>query len=133
MTGKPVVIHSVRATEDVINLIKNYSGLKGMIHSYSGSYEQALQLIDLGFHISFGGALTYDNARKLRATASDIPLGSILLETDAPDQPDAEHFNQRNEPAYLVNVLQCLSELRDEPIEEIAAQTTANAKALFQI
>lgn len=133
MTGKPVVIHSVRATEDVIKSIKNYSDLRGMIHSYSGSYEQALQLIDLGFHISFGGALSYDNARKLRATASDIPLGSILLETDAPDQPDADHFNQRNEPAYLVNVLQCLSELRDEPIEEIAAQTTKNAQELFGI
>ena len=131
--NKPVVIHSVRATEDVINSIKNYPGLRGMIHSYSGSYEQAKQLIGLGFYISFGGAITYDNARKLRATASDIPLGSILLETDAPDQPDADHFNQRNEPAYLVNVLKCLSELRDEPIEEIAEQTTRNAQELFGI
>lgn len=131
--NKPVIIHSVRATEDVINSIKHYPGMRGMIHSYSGSYEQAIQLIDLGFYISFGGAISYDNARKLRATASDIPLGSILLETDAPDQPDADHFNQRNEPAYLVNVLKCLSELRDETIEEIATQTTANAKALFGI
>jgi TatD DNase family protein len=130
---KPVVIHSVRATEDVIGSIKHHPGLRGMIHSYSGSYEQALQLIDLGFYISFGGAITYDNARKLRATASSIPLDSILLETDAPDQPDANHFSQRNEPAYMVNVLKCLSELRDEPIEEIARQTTSNAKDLFQI
>lgn len=130
---KPVVIHSVGATEDVIRSIKHYPDLSGMIHSYSGSYEQAKQLIDLGFYISFGGAITYDNARKLRATASDIPLGSILLETDAPDQPDADHFNQRNEPAYLVNVLKCLTELRDEPIEEIAAQTTKNAQDLFGI
>lgn len=130
---KPVVIHSVGATEDVINSIRHYPGMRGMIHSYSGSYEQAKKLIDLGFYISFGGAITYDNARKLRATASDIPLGSILLETDAPDQPDADHFNQRNEPAYLVNVLKCLSELREEPIEEIAAQTTRNAQELFGI
>jgi TatD DNase family protein len=130
---KPVVIHSVGATEDVINSIRHYPGMRGMIHSYSGSYEQAKKLIDLGFYISFGGAITYDNARKLRATASDIPLGSILLETDAPDQPDADHFNQRNEPAYLTNVLKCLSELRDEPIEEIAAQTTRNAQELFGI
>ena len=130
---KPVVIHSVGATEDVINSVKQHPGLKGMIHSYSGSYEQAKQLIDLGFYISFCGAITYDNARKLRATASDIPLASILLETDAPDQPDADHFSQRNEPAYLVNVLKCLSELREEPIEEIAAQTTKNAQELFGI
>ena len=131
--AKPVVIHSVRATEDVIRSIKKHVGLRGMIHSYSGSHAQAMQLIDLGFYISFGGAITYDNARKLRDTASRIPLDSILLETDAPDQPDAEHFNQRNEPAYLVNVLQCLSELRDEPINEIAAQTTNNAQELFGI
>ncbi len=132
-TGKPAVIHSVHATEDVIKLLRNYPGIRGMVHSYSGSYEQALQLINLGFYISFGGSITYDNARKLRATASDIPLGSILIETDAPDQPDADHFNQRNEPAYLVNVLECLSELRDEPIEEIAKQTTRNAQDLFGI
>ena len=131
--AKPVVIHSVRATEDAIGLIKSHPGLRGMIHSYSGSYEQARQLIDLGFYISFGGAITYDSARKLRAIASSIPLDSILLETDAPDQPDADHFNQRNEPAYLVNVLQCLSELRDEPIDDIAAQTTQNTQQLFGI
>jgi len=92
-----------------------------------------MQLIDLGFYISFGGAITYDSARKLRAIANSIPLDSILLETDAPDQPDADHFNQRNEPAYLINVLKCLSELRDEPIEAIAAQTTKNTQDLFGI
>jgi len=130
---KPVVIHSVRATEDIINSIKNYSGLCGMIHSYSGSYEQALQIIDMGIYISLGGAITYDNAKRLRDIAGKIPLESILLETDAPDQPDASHFNQRNEPAYLVNVLKCLGELRNESLEEIAAQTTLNARELFGI
>ena len=130
---KPVVIHSVRATEEVISSIKNYPGLRGMVHSYSGSHEQAMQLIGLGFCISFGGAITYDNAKKLRATAASLPLDSILLETDAPDQPDKAHHGQRNEPAYLVNVLECLAELRDEPIGEIAERTTANARALFGI
>jgi TatD DNase family protein len=133
MAARPVVIHSVRATEDVIKAIKNHPGLQGMIHSYSGSYEQAMQLIELGFLISLGGAITYPNAKKLRATAARIPLASVLLETDAPDQPDARHHNQRNEPAYLVNVLQCLGELRDESVEEIAKQTTRNAKQLFKI
>ncbi len=132
-TAKPVVIHSVHATEDVINSIKNHPGLRGMVHSYSGSYEQAMQLVRLGFYLCFGGAVTYDNAKKLRATAGRLPLDSILLETDAPDQPDADHFNQRNEPAYLINVLKCLAELRDESVEEIAARTTANAKTLFHI
>jgi TatD DNase family protein len=133
MVDKPVVIHSVRATADVIMAIKNHSGLRGMIHSYSGSYEQAMQLIELGFYLSLGGAITYENAKKLRSTARKIPLASVLLETDAPDQPDAKHHNQRNEPAYLVNVLNCLSELRDEPVEDIARQTTSNAKQLFKL
>jgi TatD DNase family protein len=132
-SARPVVIHSVRATEDVIRTIKKYPGLTGMIHSYSGSYEQAMQLIGLGFYISLGGAVTYAHAKKLRATASRIPLASMLLETDAPDQPDAEHHRQRNEPAYLVNVLQCLTELRDESAEDIARQTTRNAQRLFNI
>jgi TatD DNase family protein len=129
----PVVIHSVKATEDVIQTVRKFNSIRGMVHSYSGSYEQALQLIDLGFYISISGQITYDKARKLRATASDIPLESMLLETDAPDQPDAEHVKQRNEPAYIVNVLDTLVDLRDETKEEIAKQTTANAKALFKI
>ena len=131
--NRPVVIHSVRATEDAIRAIKQYPDLRGMIHSYSGSYEQAMQLIDMGFFISLGGAITYDNARRLRTTAAKIPLDFILLETDAPDQPDAAHARQRNEPAYLLNVLECLTELRDDSAEEIAEQTTANARALFDI
>ena len=130
---KPVVIHSVRATEDVINTIRDFPDLRGMIHSYSGSYEQAKQLLDIGFYISLGGAITYTRASKLRTMARKIPLDSILLETDAPDQPDAAHHGERNEPAYLVNVLRCLGELRDEPVEKIAAQTTANARTLFRI
>jgi TatD DNase family protein len=127
------VIHSVRATADVIVSIRNHPGLSGMIHSYSGSYEQAMQLVGMGFFISLGGAITYDHARKIRAAASNVPLDAILLETDAPDQADSAHAGQRNEPAYLVNVLKCLSELREESAEKIAEQTTANAYRLFGI
>ena len=129
----PVVIHSVRATEEVIHQLRNRPALTGMVHSYSGSYEQALQLIDMGFYISFGGAITYERASKLRNTASKIPLSSLLIETDAPDQPDANHQHQRNEPAYLIEVLNALSELRNESLEEIAQQTCRNAKLLFNV
>ena len=130
---KPAVIHAVHATEDVIRALKQRPGMRGMVHSYSGSYEQARQLVDLGFYISFGGAITYDRARKLRGVAAKLPLDCILLETDAPDQPDAEHYNQRNEPAYLIKVLECLAELRDESTERIAEQTTSNARSLLRI
>jgi len=129
----PVVIHSVRATETVIQVLKRYKTLKGMIHSYSGSVEQAEQLIDLNFYISLGGSVTYDNANKVKRVAKEIPLTSLLLETDAPDQPDKKNKGKRNEPAYLVNTFEDISALREEPAETIAMQTTLNAKTLFDI
>ena len=129
----PVVIHSVRATETVIQLIKKFKTPGGMIHSFSGSTEQARQLIDLNFYISLGGSVTYDNAKKIRKVAKEIPLTSLLLETDAPDQPDQKNQGKRNEPAYLVNTLEVISELREESAEAIATQTTTNAKTLFNI
>lgn len=129
----PVVIHSVKATEVVIQSIQKVKGLRGMIHSYSGSPEQARQLIDLGFYISLGGTVTYENASKLRKVAQQIPLSSMLLETDAPDQPDKQHQGQRNEPAYIRNTLEAIARLRTESIEDIARQTSANARTLFAI
>lgn len=129
----PVVIHSVRATEIVIQTIKKYKNIKGMIHSYSGSAEQALQLIDLNFHISLGGSVTYDNAKKIRATAKSIPLTSLLIETDSPDQADQKNFGKRNEPAYLINTVNTIAELRQVSAEVIAEQTTINAKKLFTL
>ena len=129
----PVVIHSVKATESVIQTIKKFKNLKGMIHSYSGSIEQAEQLIDLNFYISVGASVTYENAKKIKQVVKDIPLTSLLLETDSPDQPDLKHFKQRNEPAYLVNTFQSVTELREEPADMIARQTTTNAKNLFKI
>lgn len=129
----PVVIHSVKATETVIQVIKNFKNLKGMIHSYSGSTEQAKQLIDLNFYISVGGSVTYKNAKKIKQVVKQIPLTSLLLETDAPDQPDLKHFNKRNEPAYLVNTLQAVADLKKESVDIVARQTTENAENLFRI
>ncbi len=129
----PLVIHSVKATETVIQMIKKFKNLSGMIHSYSGSTEQARQLIDLNFYISLGGSLTYNHAKKIKKIAKETPLTSLLLETDSPDQPDQKNSGKRNEPAYLINTLDALSALRDEQREIIARQTTLNAKALFNI
>ena len=131
--NKPVVIHSVRATEDVIRILKEFPKLTGMIHSYSGSAEQAKQLIDIGFYISLGGNITYPRANKTRKAAATITLDHLLIETDSPDQPDALHKNERNEPAFLGNVLNSLSEIRMESAIDIEAQTTQNARRLFNL
>lgn len=129
----PVIIHSVRATEDVIQQIRKRPELRGMIHSYSGSVEQALQLIEAGIYLSFSSAICYSNAKKLRHCASKLPLSALLIETDAPDQPGEPHKGERNEPSYLIETLSTLSELRSEPKETIAKQTAINTKHLFNI
>jgi TatD DNase family protein len=131
--GLQVVIHSVRATEKIIQTLKKHKELSGMIHSYSGSFEQAKQLIELGFYISLSGSVTYTNAKKTAVVAKNIPLASLLLETDAPDQTDLENTGKRNEPAFLVNTLEAVSRIRNETPEMIARQTTLNAQKLFKI
>jgi TatD DNase family protein len=127
----PVIIHARKATEPVIQTIKKHPDLRGMIHSYSGSLEQAKQLIDLGFYISFGGAITYDKATRIRSIAQQIPLRALLVETDAPDQPDRSHHGERNEPAYILNVLHTLSALKELPVDAIAKASSDNAISLF--
>ena len=129
----PVIIHARKSVEDVIITLQKYPDLRGVLHSYSGSLQQAKQLIDMGFLVSFGGPVTYPNASRLHQLVAEIPLESIMLESDSPDQPDIEHRGQRNEPSYLQLILNKVSEIRDEPAELIAAQTTANAQRLFGI
>ncbi|HET7663093.1 MAG TPA: TatD family hydrolase [Rhodanobacteraceae bacterium] len=127
----PVIVHARKAVEEVIHSVRKAGPLRGVVHSFSGSREQARQLADLGFLIGIGGPVTYDRAKRLRRTVADIPLDTLLLETDAPDQPDAHHRGQRNEPARLPEILQCIADLRDEDAQAIAAATRNNAMRLF--
>jgi len=129
----PIVIHARNAVEDVITMIRSSGHRKGMIHSFNGSRQQADRLIELGFKLSFGGAVTYSRATKLRALVADLPLSALLLETDAPDQTDSKHTGQLNVPANLVDIWQSISAIRDEDANLIAETTTANAKELFGI
>lgn len=127
----PVIVHARRAVDAVITSIRRFDGLKGVVHSYSGSPEQARQLWDRGFLIGLGGPVTYERASRLRRLAAQMPLEFLLLETDSPDQPDARHRGQRNEPARLPEVCATIATLRDMTPEAVAAATTANAERLF--
>jgi len=129
----PVIVHARRAVEAVIISIRRVGGLRGVVHSFAGSPEQARQLWDLGFLVGLGGPVTYERARRLRRLAAGMPLEYLLLETDAPDQPDVNNRGGRNEPALLVRVLDMIAELRGEERAEIAAVTTANARRLFKL
>ena len=135
-TGLPLVVHARRAVDAVIAMIRRIggdTGLRGVVHSFSGSPEQARQLWKLGFLVGLGGPLTYERARRLRGLVAAMPLEFLLLETDAPDQPDAGIRGQRNEPARLATVLETVAMLRDQAPVEIAAVTTANAERLFAL
>lgn len=129
----PVVIHARKSTEAVISAIKNRRGLRGMIHSFSGSYEQAIQLIKLGFYLSFGGPITYEKSTRLRKLVAQLPLDSLLVETDAPDQPVASATGNRNEPAFIVEVVQHIATLHKTTLDDVAHITSKNVIELFDL
>ena len=127
----PVIVHARRAVDAVILSIKRIGGLRGVIHSFPGSDEQAAQLHALGFLVGIGGPVTYERAKRLRSVVARLPIEQLLLETDSPDQPDGDHRGQRNEPARLPIILQAVAELRGIDVESLAAATTGNAERLF--
>lgn len=127
----PVVIHARRAVEEVIATIRAVGGLRGVVHSYPGSEEQARQLFGLGFLIGIGGPLTFERAQRMRRLVATMPLEFLLLETDSPDQPDARHRGERNEPARIVEVLDTVAMLRQMDPADVADATRDNALRLF--
>jgi TatD DNase family protein len=129
----PVIVHARRAVDAVLASIRRVGGLRGVVHSFSGSRQQAEALWREGFLIGLGGPVTYPRAARLRALASDMPIEFLLLETDSPDQPDCMHRGQRNEPARLVHVLEAIASLRGQTPASVAEATTRNAIALFSL
>jgi TatD DNase family protein len=129
----PVIVHARRSVEEVIHTLRGYDGLRGVVHSYSGSEEQAHQLWKMGFLLGIGGPVSYSRAHRLRRIVAAMPLEQLLLESDAPDQPLAAQRGERNEPGSIAVVLDEIAMLRNESRETIAAATTANARRLFNL
>ena len=130
---RPGILHARAALDEVTATLRRTGGLRGVVHSFAGSQQQAEQLWKLGFHIGVGGPVTYERAQRLRRIVSKMPIEYLLLESDAPDQPLSAHRGERNEPARVAEVLQCVAALRGEAPEAVAAATTANVKRLFAI
>ncbi len=128
----PVIIHARRAVDPVLKYLRRYP-VRGVIHSFSGSLQQAQQVIERGLFISVGGPVTYPRAHRLRQLIATLPLEALLLETDSPDQPGVYHRGQRNEPAYLSTVLETIAKIRDQDPVSIATITTRNAMTLFNL
>lgn len=129
----PVIIHARRAMDQVTQALRQRPGLRGVVHSFSGSRQQAEKLLDLGFFIGIGGPVTYPRAQRLRKLASWLPAEAMLVESDAPDQPGQAHRGDRNQPAWLPEVIETLAALRRESPEEIASITRENAIRLFRL
>lgn len=129
----PVIIHARKSQDIVLKYLRQFPRLRGSLHSFSGSEQQAKQFIDLGFYLGFGGPITYTRATKLRKLVSTLPLDALLIETDSPDQPDSQHYGERNEPAYLPSIVRTFAQLRGISEDEVARVTTYNAQTLFNI
>ena len=129
----PIILHARKSHEAILNKLKSSPQTTGIVHAFSGSIQQAEQYIDLGFKLGFGGMLTYERSRKLRQLAKQLPLESIVLETDAPDMTVARHRGERNSPEYIIDCLTTLAEIRQQSVNEIANQTTLNAKSIFKL
>lgn len=129
----PVIIHARRSVDQIIKWLRRFPGLSGVIHSFAGSQQQADTLIKLGFYLGVGGTSTYPRAQRLRQVLATVPLETLVLETDAPDQPDSAWRGKRNDPTRLPIIAANLAELRAESLAHIAAVTTANARRLFNL
>ena len=130
---KPVVIHSRDAMEDTIKVLKQEKAHGGILHCFSGSWESAKIFLDLGYHISFAGPVTFKNARHLPDVAAKVPDDRLLIETDCPYLAPEPHRGTRNNSIYVKEVAKKLAEIRGTTPEAIAHLTADNAKRLFGI
>jgi len=132
-TGLPVIIHSREAKQDTLRILGESGVRKGVLHCFSGDFDMAEKAMEMGFFISIAGPVTFKNARRLQEIAVAIPDMYLLVETDAPYLTPEPFRGKRNEPAYIVNTLMKLAELRGVSYEDMVRITSVNAKRLFRI
>ena len=131
--GLPLIVHTRDAAEDTLRLMREEDAGRagGVMHCFTESREVAEQALDLGFHISFSGIVTFKNALALKEVAKAVPLDRLLIETDAPYLAPTPHRGRTNEPAYVVHVAEEIARLRQVPLDAIAAVTSENFFRLF--
>lgn len=134
---KPFVVHLRNSEQEILTMLREArrrGPLSGVMHSYTGTLEGALECIEMGLYISFAGMLTYKNAADIREVAAALPLDRLLVETDSPYlSPEPVRKMRPNEPAHVVHTCRRLAETRGQSLEEVARATTANARRLFKI
>lgn len=130
----PIVIHSRQSTLACVHVLKEYksSALRGVFHCFSGSLEEAHEIIKLGFYLGIGGVVTYKNAG-LGSVIENIDLAHLVLETDAPYLTPVPHRGKRNESSYIPLIAEKIAEVKGVKVEEVAQITTQNAENLFSV
>ena len=132
--NKPVMIHSREAAADTMEIMKEHGkGLKGVIHCYSYSLEMAREYVKMGYYIGVGGVVTFKNSKKLKEIVEEIPLESIVLETDCPYLAPTTFRGKRNSSLYLPYVVEAIAELKGISAEQVIEQTEKNARNLYQL
>ena len=129
----PVILHVRKAHEEILASLKKIRVVGGIVHAFNGSLQQAERYQSLNFKFGFGGMLTYERSNKLRKLAKELPLETIVLETDSPDMTVSQHHGERNSPEYLPHCLHALAQVREQSADIIAMQTTANAQQIFGV
>lgn len=134
-TGLPLVIHTRSASADTLDILRSEGAgeARGVFHCFTETMEVARAALDLGFHISFSGILTFRNAAELREVARYVPLERCLIETDSPYLAPVPHRGKTNQPAFVPFVAQQLAELKGLTAEEVGVATTRNFEALFSV
>jgi len=135
MAGRPLVVHTRAAAADTLSIMRDEGARDagGVMHCFTESQEVARAALDLGFHISFSGIVTFRNAHELKDVARNVPLDRLLIETDSPYLAPVPFRGKRNQPAYVPHVAAEIARLRGLPPEDIARVTTSNFFKLFGI
>lgn len=137
-TGLPVIVHMRDCADDIVAALaaaaQRFGVLRGVMHSFTGDAALAETCLQFGLHISFAGMVTFKKSADLRSVAARIPADRLLLETDSPYLSPEPHRGRRpNEPARLVHTAECLAQVRGTSLEELARQTTANARRWLRL
>ncbi|WP_432239166.1 TatD family hydrolase [Herbaspirillum robiniae] len=125
----PVLLHVRRSQDIILKHLRRIRVPGGIAHAFNGSFQQAQTFVELGLHLGFGGAMTFARSLQIRRLAAELPLSSIVLETDAPDISPAWRHPEANTPDQIPRIGEVLAELRGMPLHEVAAATSANALA----
>ena len=133
-TQKPLIIHNRESSADTMKILKEEGAdeIGGVMHCFVENWEIAKQAMDLNFMISFSGIVTFKSARDLQEVAKRMPIDRMLVETDSPYLAPVPHRGKKNQPAYVRYVAECVAQLRNASLEEIAEQTTQNYFNLFK-